>query len=103
MLGKDMEFRSFVYNNVDACNSVREIAERYNMNERSFCNKFRQEMGIPPGQFILDNKKTRVLHQLLHTAKPLKQICEELGFKDKSHLTNFCLTYFQKTPSQIRD
>jgi AraC-like DNA-binding protein len=102
MLGKDMEFRSFVYNNVDRCNSVKEMAERYNMNERSFRDKFRQEMGIPPGQFILDNKKTRVLHYLLHTTKPLNQICDELGFKDQSHFSNFCLLYFQKTPSKIR-
>jgi AraC-like DNA-binding protein len=102
MLGKDMGFRSFVYNNVDACNSVKDMADLYNKNERSFRYKFQQEMGIPPGQFILDNKKTRVLHQLLHTGKPLKQICDELWFKDQSHLTNFCLLYFQKTPSQIR-
>jgi AraC-like DNA-binding protein len=102
MLGKDMEFRSFVYRNVDRCNSVKDMADLYNKNERSFRYKFQQEMGMSPGQFILDNKKTRVLHYLLHTTKPLKQICEELEFKDQSHLSHFCLIYFQKTPSKIR-
>jgi AraC-like DNA-binding protein len=102
MLGKDMEFRGFVYNNVDRCNSVKEMADLYNKNERSFRYKFQQEMGISPGQFILDNKKMRVLHYLLHTTKPFKQISDELWFKDQSHFTNFCLLHFQKTPSQIR-
>jgi AraC-like DNA-binding protein len=102
MLGKDMWFRSFVYNHVDRCNSVKDMAERYNKNERSFRYKFQQEMGISPSLFIIDNKKTRVLHQLLHTGKPFKQVCEELWFKDQSHLTHFCLLHFRKTPSQIR-
>lgn len=102
MLGKDMEFRCFVYRNVGKCQSVKEMADMYCISEGAFRRKFLKEMGVTPLDFIIQNKQALILHELEYTNKSIKEIGGDLGFKDQSHLTHFCRKHMGETPSKIR-
>lgn len=102
MLGKDMAFRAFVFRNLSRCNSVGEMAAKYSMCERAFRRKFAEEMGFPPHDYILENRKRMILHELKYTDKPIKQIYWECGFRNRSHFSSFCKKYLGAYPSEVR-
>lgn len=103
MFCKNLEFRIFLFKHINECSSVKDLAERYHMSEGAFRRKFGREMGVSPRAFLINNRKTLVLHELKKESKSLKQIGEELGFKSQSELTRFCRKHLGDIPSNLRN
>lgn len=102
MLGKNLEFRTFVYKNIYETQSIRELAKRACLSEVTFRKKFIQEFGKSPIKVIMDRKKALVLRDIQRGSKPFKQICEEYEMPSQSYFTKFCLKKLGDTPSNLR-
>ena len=102
MLGKNLEFRTFVYKNIYETQSIKELAKRACLSEVTFRKKFIQEFGKSPIKVIMDRKKALILRDIQRGSKPFKQICEEYEMPSQSYFTKFCLKKLGDTPSNLR-
>lgn len=82
--------------------SAREMADRCYMTEVGFRKKFKREMGISPGAYLIERKKRLIAKDLRLGVKSNNDLCYEYGFSCASGLTNFCRIHLGGTPSHLR-
>ncbi len=79
--------------------SIRSIAERENLNIRTFERRFLKETGLPAKQFAKIIQFQASLHQLtVKDYKKLTDIVYENGFADQSHFIRVFKAFTGKTP-----
>jgi transcriptional regulator GlxA family with amidase domain len=59
---------------------LRDMAERESMSVRTFTRRFREEVGISPGQWLVQQRIERARHLLEDTDLPVDRIAREAGF-----------------------
>ena len=82
--------------------TAKEMAEKCCMTEVGFRKRFKNEMGIPPGEYLIERKKRLLSRDLRHGIKNNSDLCYEYGFNSASALTNFCRAHLGGTPSELR-
>ena len=82
--------------------SVQEGAKLAGMNRNTFTQKFQELMGMSFAEFSLKHRLFLASHALRETDLPLKELAEQLGFTDKSHLHRSFVKLFGQTPRQYR-
>ncbi len=82
--------------------TAKEMAAKCYMTEVGFRKRFKHEMGIPPGEYLIERKKRLLAKDLRHGIKNNSDLCYEYGFNSASALTNFCRTHLGGTPSELR-
>lgn len=102
MLGKDIAFRTFVYQNTSKVQSVKEFAGLYHMSEVGFRKKFHKEMGVSPREYLMIRKKKMIYDEITHGSKSLKEICRIFGFNNMNYLNTFSNRYYGVSPSELR-
>lgn len=102
MLGKDIAFRMFIYQNASKVQNVKEFAGLYHMTEVGFRKKFHKEMGLSPRDFLMIRKKKMVYDEISHGNKSLKEICNMFGFSNMNYLNTFTNRHFGSSPTGLR-
>ena len=82
--------------------TAKEMAAKCHMTEVGFRKRFKQEMGIPPGEYLIERKKRLLAKDLRLGIKNNNDLCYEYGFNSASGLTNFCRMHLGGTPSELR-
>ena len=82
--------------------TAKEMAEKCYMTEVGFRKRFKHEMGIPPGEYLIQRKKRLLAEDLRRGVKNNSDLCFEYGFNSASALTNFCRAHLGSTPSELR-
>ncbi|WP_295940038.1 helix-turn-helix domain-containing protein [uncultured Alistipes sp.] len=100
---KDADFRANVYKYIGECGSVKELAAKLHLTEVGLRKKFVREFSVSPRDFLLERRKSLMLHEVQQTAKPFRQICDEYAFSSQDSLTRFCKVYLGDTPTAIRE
>ena len=78
------------------------LAELAQLSVHHFARAFRQSLGIPPHNYIVQ-RRVEHAHQLLrNTDRPLSEIAIEAGFTDQSHLARHFRTIIGVSPSLAR-
>ncbi len=67
-----------------------------------FARAFRQSLGIPPHNYIVQRRVEHAQQLLRNTDLPLSEIAVEAGFTDQSHLARHFRTSFGVSPSLAR-
>jgi AraC-like DNA-binding protein len=96
------EFRSRILSLENLVKTAKEMAGRCHMTEVGFRKRFKQEMGVPPKEYLLERKKWRIDRDLRNGTKSNYELCEEYGFTSASSLANFCREHLGGTPSDLR-
>ncbi|MDD5482793.1 MAG: helix-turn-helix transcriptional regulator [Kiritimatiellae bacterium] len=79
-----------------------EAAKACGMAYDSFCEAFREVMGLNFGDFVMSNRMDGARNQLLATPDPIKKIAADWGFVDHSHFHHAFLRHYGCKPSVYR-
>jgi len=109
------EFRNLATTDPRVLNVLREIedhisegltnkrlAEVANRTINSFARFFKEEIGVPPQQFIRERRVQKASILLHHTAEPIDEIARLSGFCDRFHLARVFKEVTSCSPAQYR-
>lgn len=80
--------------------TVNELADACYMSPKTLTRKFKKVFNTTPKQWLLQQKKTQVMTELLLTQNK-KELPEKLGFSSYSHLNYYCIRQFGKSLKEL--
>jgi AraC-like DNA-binding protein len=101
IVGKAIDFRIEVMRNYRKVTHVDDLASLFDMEKRTFGRQFKEEFGMSPYQWILNQKAKHIHFSLTESHQPLDTIRKEYGFKFPGHFTRFCKEQFHTTPTKL--
>jgi len=78
------------------------LAQVANMAVNSFARIFKEEIGIPPQQFVRERRVQKTSILLHHTTEPIEEIARMSGFCDRFHLARVFKEVTSYSPAQYR-
>lgn len=93
---------AYMHDNIDRSISLDDIAEVVNRSPSHFARQFRNEMGLPPYQFLVNLRLDKAQALLRDTRLSIAEIAFECGFSHQEHLTRLFRRRFDTTPAAYR-
>ncbi|MEU4268595.1 helix-turn-helix domain-containing protein [Streptomyces sp. NPDC026092] len=81
---------------------LRDLAVRESMSVRTFTRRFREEVGISPGQWLTQQRVERARHLLESTDLPVDQVARDAGFGTPQSLRSHLQSAIGVTPTTYR-
>ncbi|WP_406861529.1 helix-turn-helix domain-containing protein [Streptomyces sp. HUAS MG47] len=81
---------------------LRDLAVRESMSVRTFTRRFREEVGVSPGQWLTQQRVERARHLLESTDLPVDQVARDAGFGTPQSLRVHLQTAIGVTPTAYR-
>ena len=78
------------------------LAQLANMAVNSFARVFKEEIGVPPQQFVRERRVQKTSILLHHTTEPIEEIARLSGFCDRFHLARVFKEVTSYSPAQYR-
>jgi len=78
--------------------TIRELAETACLSESRFKGKFREQMGVPPGEYLLRRRAEMAADLLVKGGMSLTEIALELGFSSGQHFSSTFKKFFGVSP-----
>ncbi|WP_280235733.1 GlxA family transcriptional regulator [Nocardia cyriacigeorgica] len=72
--------RAWALERLDRPLTLAQLAANANMSVRTFCRRFREETGLPPGQWLIQQRVAFARHLLEATDLPIDRIADAAGF-----------------------
>lgn len=82
--------------------SLTELAQRAGLSPNRFLQVFKREVGESPQQYLIGLRLRRAEHLLAATAMPIRDVVEEVGFRDHPFFTKRFKRTYGVTPTQYR-
>jgi AraC-like DNA-binding protein len=101
IIGKSFDFRSLILDNYLKVNRIDELAHLSGMGRTNFDNKFKEEFGTSPHQWILKQKARHVRNSLAEPDSTFSDVMRKYNFNSATHFTRFCKQQFGCTPSDL--
>jgi AraC-like DNA-binding protein len=101
IIGKSFDFRSLVLDNYLKISRIDELAHLSGMGRTNFDNKFKQEFGTSPHQWILKQKAKHVCNSLSEPDSTFSDVMRKYNFNSATHFTRFCKQQFGCTPTEL--
>lgn len=95
------DFRSWVLENYKRGMSVAELANRYNMEAKTFSRRFTKEFGITPRTWVLRQKAKHILLKLSMPGTTVNDIITEFDFANQSYFYTFCKEQYGCTVTDL--
>lgn len=80
-----------------------ELAAEARLSPSYFARQFRRSTGLSPHQYLVQRRVERAIWLLQSTTHSLREIAQQVGFADQSHLTRHVRQFLGVTPKYIRD
>ncbi|MFD5424311.1 GlxA family transcriptional regulator [Streptomyces sp. NPDC127084] len=81
---------------------LRDLAGRESMSVRSFTRRFREEVGVSPGQWLTQQRVQRARQLLESTDLPMDQVARDAGFGTAQSMRQHLLCALGVTPTGYR-
>ncbi|WP_405645356.1 GlxA family transcriptional regulator [Streptomyces sp. NBC_00019] len=81
---------------------LRDMAEQESMSVRTFTRRFREEVGISPGQWLAQQRVEHARHLLESTDRSVDQIARDAGFGTAQSMRQHLQTALGVTPTSYR-
>ena len=78
------------------------LAVKINLSLSRFKHRFKEELGVPPKEFILREKIDKAKYLIAHTSDSFASIAYELGFSSASYFATVFKRFTLLTPSQFK-
>jgi AraC-like DNA-binding protein len=101
IIGKSFDFRSLILDNYLKINRIDELAHLSGMGRTNFDNKFKEEFGTSPHQWILKQKAKHVRNSLAEPDSTFSDVMRKYNFNSATHFTRFCKQQFGCTPTEL--
>ena len=102
MLNCDISFSELIYQNIDKAKSLEEFAKLTDYSLSGFKKKFVRVFGMPPYQWLTQEKAKKVYHEINCTDKSFTKISSDFDFSSPAHFDIFCKKMFGASPKTIR-
>ncbi len=102
VLGKNMNFKEFVYANYNSVRNLQEFAGLAKCSLSAFCREFKENFGESAYQWILKRKSKYVLQDIISTTIPFQELADKYKFSSQAHFTKFCKQWYNMTPKDLR-
>ncbi len=94
--------RAWALGRLDRPISLRELAAQESMSVRTFTRRFREEVGVSPGQWLTQQRVERARHLLEGTDLSVDQVTHEAGFGSPASLRQHFQTAVGVSPTAYR-
>lgn len=81
---------------------LRDMAAQESMSVRTFTRRFREEVGVSPGQWLTQQRVERARHLLESTDLSVDQVAQESGFGTAQSMRQHLQTVLKVTPTAYR-
>ncbi len=81
---------------------LRDLAERESMSVRSFTRRFREEVGVSPGQWLIQQRVERARHLLESSDLSIDQVARDAGFGTAQSMRQHLQAVLGVTPTAYR-
>lgn len=82
--------------------TIIKIAEEVGMSRATLVRRFREEIGMPPIEYLTQWRLLKAHNMLKHSTLPIENIAEEVGFATKETLTKAFKRRYGHTPGSLR-
>lgn len=82
--------------------AIGELARVAGLSESRLRQKFKAQVGIPPGEFVCRRRIEEAARQITDTDRTFSEIALSLGFETGDYFARMFKKYTSKTPSQYR-
>lgn len=82
--------------------SVGDLAAAAGLSESRFKAKFREQMGIPPGEYVMRQRVHRAKELLEKSGQSITEIAHGLGFSSSQYFANVFRRFMLVKPSDVR-
>ena len=82
--------------------TIEKMARAVNLSESHLLRLFKRESGMPPIQYLHALRLEKARELLENSFKNVKEICREVGIKDKSHFVRDFKARYGASPSEYR-
>ncbi|MBA4387120.1 MAG: hypothetical protein C0404_04005 [Verrucomicrobia bacterium] len=82
--------------------SVGDLAAVAGLSESRFKAKFREQIGIPPGEYVMRQRVHRAKDLLEKTSRSITEIAHSLGFSSSQYFANVFRRFMLVKPSDVR-
>jgi AraC-like DNA-binding protein len=97
-----LEVMRFVRENLDRNYMLEDLASRVALSVSRFKARFKEEVGVPPADYVARQKVSRAMDLLRKTGMPITQIATSLGYSSSQYFATAFRRYTGKTPSLAR-
>ncbi|MFF5707247.1 GlxA family transcriptional regulator [Streptomyces sp. NPDC012794] len=94
--------RSWALRHLDEPLSLAQLAAHAGMSVRTFCRRFAEEVGAPPGQWLAQRRVDHARRLLETTALPVDQVAAEAGFGTAASLRQHLAATLGTSPTAYR-
>ncbi len=101
MAGISTGFKARILENYEKAGNVDALARLSGMSRSNFDARFKEEFGLPPGQWMLKQKAAHLLHAMAFPNTTIGEVIDRFGFSSPSQFTRFCRRQFGRTPTEI--
>jgi AraC-like DNA-binding protein len=101
---REEQLLSYIHNHIydPAKTQIRTIAEHFNISPKYFSAYFKRFAGVNYRDYLNRYKTSLIEKRISQGQSTLKQIADEFGFIDESHLSHFFKRHSNVTPGEYR-
>jgi len=92
----------YVATNMEGQIALDDLAEAAGLSSSRFKAKFRQQVGLPPGEYVLREKIQRAETLLQDTDESITRIAMRLGFGSSQYFATVFKRFTRKRPGDVR-
>ena len=92
-----------VKDNYLECDSVRKLADKCNMTEKTFTRRFKEFFKDTPKQWMMKEKAKYIRSELDLRELNVKEVANKYGFSSPAHLNNYYKKQFNVTPGKDKN
>ena len=97
-----LEVMRYVRENLERNFMLDDLASRVGLSVSRFKARFKDEVGVPPADYVSRQKVAKAMDLLKKTGMPVTQIATSLGYSSSQYFSTAFRRYTGKTPSQAR-
>ena len=97
-----LQVLDYIHEHLDHSIKLSDLAQLLNMSQFHFSHLFKQSMGAPPYQYLIQQRVERAKQLLKQTDQSITEIAFQCGFNSHSHLTKQFRQVTGTTPRAYR-
>ena len=97
-----LQVLDYIHEHLDHSIKLSDLAQLLNMSQFHFSHLFKQSMGTPPYQYLIQQRVERAKQLLKQTDQSITEIAFQCGFNSHSHLTKQFRQVTGTTPRAYR-
>ena len=98
----DFIFSHKVLEYLNKAKTVKDMAQLFDYSLSGYEKKFKRIFNVSPYKWMREQRSKKIYHEVCYGPKTFTLIASEYGFSSPAHFNDFCKTFYDSTPGQLR-